>query len=272
MTNIQKSINWGTAKLKRLDNPKLEAEVLLADVLGCDRIYLRTHNLQELSFKQNWRFKSFINKRAKHIPVAQIIGYQEWAGIKILVNEHVLIPRDETEILVNEIVKNQNPLPQTILDVGTGSGCISIFLKKHFSGSETTALDISKKALKQAKKNAKLHNVEINFQHSNLLEKISNNTTFDLIVANLPYVPENLEVSTDLSYEPQNAIFSGDDGLDLIRRLKTELVEKEIKFKELWLEFLPKQKYAIKKIFDGFEIEFVGDLGGDVFFAKVEYA
>ncbi|MDH3324539.1 MAG: peptide chain release factor N(5)-glutamine methyltransferase [Candidatus Peregrinibacteria bacterium] len=267
--DIKSAVFYGTKKLQNLDNPKFEAEVLCARVLNKDRAFLKTYPEKNLSLIKSLKFRRFVSMRSKNIPIAQIFGEKEWCGMNILVNKNVLIPRDETEILCHTILKEEGK-PQHILDLGTGSGNIAIFMKKNFSNAEVTAIDISKKALEVAKKNTQLNNVEVNFIKSDLLEKVNNAASFDLIVANLPYVPKNLKVAADLSFEPQNAIFSGLDGLDAIRKFAKELVSKKIKFKKIWLEFLPTQKKEITKIFKDKKVEFFGDSGGDIFFAKIK--
>ncbi len=286
--NIKGLLAFGILKLKKLQNPSLEAEVLLMNVINKDRIFFRTNSDYLLTIDEEILYKKFIQQRAKNIPIAYIIGYKNWAGLRIKVDKNVLIPRDETEILVQKIIQNsikgkisinfgdpsrcqfeQKVQDYTILDIGTGSGCISLFLAKNLSNISINALDISEKALKIAKQNFKTHNLKANFIKSDLLEKIPNNTSFDLIVANLPYVPSNLEITKDLSYEPSETIFSGFDGLDHIKRLKSEIQLKNIKFKALWLEFLPLQKKAIKKIFNNYKTKFFTDSGGEIFFVKI---
>ncbi len=250
-------------------NPQLEAEMLLSFALGKERVWLRTHQDYILNAKESAKFREIIERRKNNEPLAYIRGWKIWCDMKIVVSPDVLIPRDETEILANYILKNsRNFKPKTILDVGTGSGCLAIFLAKKFPRTEVTALDICPKALNIAKKNAQNQQVQIKFLQSDLLEKISRKN-FDIIVANLPYVPENISVSKDVRKEPAHAIFSGADGLDLIRKLAEQLKFREILFRELWLEFWPAQETEIKKIFAEYNVEFLPDLGGDTYFAKI---
>lgn len=279
--NIKSVLTFGIFELKHLENPTLEAEVLLMNVLGKDRVFFRTHPEYELKKEDIVLYEFFIQQRSQHIPVAYIIGYKKWAGLNIKVNKDVLIPRDETEILVQNILESVLVTPPKfpsmrgtlnslrILDIGTGSGCISIYLAKKLPNSTITCLDISKKALTVAQQNFEAQNIKATLVASDLLEKIPKNSHFDIIVANLPYVPENLKVTKDLSYEPSNAIFSGDDGLGHIRRLNVQIQEKNIKFHALWLEFLPLQKKEIEKIFNNYKVEFCTDSGDDVFFIRI---
>ncbi|MCK5461118.1 peptide chain release factor N(5)-glutamine methyltransferase [Candidatus Gracilibacteria bacterium] len=273
MMNISQALDFGKKNLEGLESPNLESEVILSVLLGTDRVYLKTHKEKILSWKETVIYKKWITKRSKHFPMAYIIGYKIWGDLKILVNPNVLIPRDETEILMEHIVRLEKSLKNQsvvkILDIGTGSGCIALFLKKMFPNAIVSALDLSKAALRVAKDNAKVHQVDLNFLHSDLLEKIPKTFSFDVIVANLPYVPENEAVSLEVFKEPKKAIFSGDNGLETIKRLSVQLKRKQIKYKSLYLEFLPFQKKAISEIFKEMKIDFIDDIGGESFFARI---
>jgi release factor glutamine methyltransferase len=272
--NIKKAIIHGVKKLSKFDNPKLETEVLLSFIIKKDRIFLKIHQEYILNNSEISLYKKFLMKRVKNIPISYILGYKNWADLKIIVNRNVLIPRDETEILVYKIIEDLNNINYknkiNILDIGTGSGCIALYLNSKLKYIETTTcLDISEKALKVAKQNFKKQNLNATFIKSNLLENIPDNSYFDLIIANLPYVPIHTNISQDLSYEPSIALFSGNDGLNHIRDLYNQIELKKIKFKNLWLEFLPIQKKIIKDIFNKYKIKFYKDTGGDVFFARI---
>jgi len=219
---------WGEEDLQYLKNPKLEAEVLLVGVLKKDRVFLKTNPAFPLSWGERRLYKKCIRKRLEGFPVAQILKCKDWAGFRIIVNKHVLIPRDETEILCKEICERQRTSSvKRILDVGTGSGIIAIFLKHHFPEAMVQALDFSSRALNVARKNAKKHQPAIEFLRSNLLDKIEANEQYDIIVANLPYVPENISITPEVAKEPRKAIFSGADGLDLLRVFAEQLKEKK---------------------------------------------
>lgn len=254
-------------KLSHLDNPRLEAEILLSDLLDLGRAELRTRGDLKLSWLHRHCFFVNVRKRAKGEPLAYIRGWQEWAGMKLNVSPAVLIPRDETEYLLEKISGIENP--KSILDVGTGSGCLALGLAKRFPDAEVSALDYSTKALRVARSNFKKYKADVNVLHSDLLAKIKKGARYDLIVANLPYVPTNIEVTREVEKEPQDAIFSGDDGLDLLRRFSFELEQKEVSFAALWLEFLPCQWPDIEKMFSKWHVEPVRDLGGDIYFAKI---
>lgn len=268
---IQEALQWGITQLRTQLNAFLDSEVLLASILQTDRSFLKINPQKNITEAEFDLYKKFIQERKENRPVAYIIGKKKWADFELFVNENVLIPRDETEVLCNKIIQEwKAKSPQRVLDIGTGSGCIALFLRKIFSEADILALDDSKRALKVAQKNAEKQGMNIRFQHSDLLSAIKEGLFFDIIVANLPYVPEKLEVSGDVRKEPPQAIFSGIDGLDHIRRLNQQIEEKEIGFQELWLEFLPQQKEKIEQIFRLKKVEFKKDIGGDIFFACIK--
>jgi release factor glutamine methyltransferase len=268
--NIGRALLWGEAELQYLVRPKLEAEVLLAGVLKKNRVFLKTNLQYPLSWWEKRLYKKCVQERLKGIPVAYVLKYKQWGAFRIAVNNHVLIPRDETEVLCHLICQHPRTIePERILDVGTGSGCIAIFLKDHFLQAQVGALDISSKALNVARKNAKAHQLQIAFLQSDLLHNLPNNDSYDLIVANLPYVPTNVPISREVSREPRGAIFSGSDGLDHFRRFAEELQKKKIEFQELWIEFLPQQKKAIGEIFSAYDVQLLPDVGEDIRFAKI---
>ncbi len=268
--NVSRALWWGEDQLQYLDHPKLEAEVLLAGVLKKDRVFFKTRPQFPMSWGEKRLYKKCVQRRIQGYPVAQILKYKDWAGFRIVVNKHVLIPRDETEVLCKVICETpRKESVKRILDMGTGSGNIAIYLKHHFPEAMVHALDISSRALKVAKKNAKTYQPSIEFFKSNLLQKIEDNQQYDIIVANLPYVPRNLSVTREVRKEPRKAIFSGLDGLDLFRQFAEQLKGKNILFSELWLEFLPEQEKAIEGLFKKYTIKFFPDTGGDIRFARI---
>jgi len=267
---IESVLVFAVSKLKHLDTPQLEAETLLAYVLNKKRAFLKTHPEYKIPLKRRLLYVRYISKRAKHWPIAYITEQTEWADLNLKINKHVLIPRDETEILWEHIrtTKRKNEL-KTFLDIGTGSGCLAIRAAKDFPKSQVTALDISLQALKLAKQNAKDHRTEITFKHSDLLDAIPAKSHFNIITANLPYLPNNEKLSLEVQKEPSLALFSDFDGLGHIRALNSQLRIKKIIFNELWLEFLPSQAEKIKQIFSNYSVELKTDVGGDCFFAKI---
>ncbi len=241
--------------------------MLVGDVLGLSRAQLRTRGHESVSWGERYGIMCNVRKRAAGMPLAYVRGWQGWGGMKLHVSPAVLIPRDETEYLLEMMVARENP--KSILDVGTGSGCLALGLAKAFPEAEVMALDYSLSALKVARRNFKSFGVNIDSIHSDLLSSVSDGAQIDLIVANLPYVPTDIVITKEVAQEPQDAIFSGEDGLVLLRRFAQELEGKNIEFKSLWLEFLPKQWPEIEVIFDHWSVEPVRDLGGEIYFARV---
>lgn len=201
--------------LKKAAISRLDAELILANSLGKDRVFLHAHPDYELSETEKKQADSDLERRAKHEPLAYILGYKEFYGRNFIVSPDVLIPRPETEAIIN-LAKEQKPAK--ILDVGTGSGCIAITLKLELPVSNVSAVDISPKALQIARQNAAKLGAEIAFSESDLLEKVQGE--YDLIVANLPYVDKNWDwLSPELAYEPDLALYAEDSGLYDIKRL-----------------------------------------------------
>lgn len=167
--------------------------------------------------------KKNIKKILKGTPIQHIIGYVDFYGIEIKVNKNVLIPRYETETLVEKTIKyikKYNIKNPKILDLCTGSGCIAISLSKNVEDAEILAADISKKAIKVLEENIKINNCKITIQNSNLFKKINNK--FDIIITNPPYIPIDENVSKTVKHDPKKALFSGKKGLNHIEKIIKE--------------------------------------------------
>ena len=182
-------------------------------------------------------YSSLLTRRVNHEPLQYIEEYVPFYSISLKVDERCLIPRPETEYLV-QIIKDNIESPKKVLDVGTGSGCIALMMKSIFPNSEVTGIDISEEAIQLANENSKLNSLEVSFFQSNLLENVEE-SDHDLIVANLPYIPtENLnELDREvIDYEPLTALNGGKDGLEIISNLIHELEERDYKEVNLFLE------------------------------------
>jgi release factor glutamine methyltransferase len=212
----------------RVGSPRMNAEVLLMFTLGCDRAYLYAHPERELSQEEQARYQEVIRQRSQGIPAQYITGHQEFWGLDLIVSPAVLIPRPETEHVI-ETVLELHHRPGTsaafrrIVDVGTGSGSIALALAKELPEAEIHATDISPSALEIARVNAARHQLEgrIHFHQTNLLDGLSG-TLFDLVVSNPPYVGESEEDRVQLEvrrFEPRAAVFAGPTGLEVIARL-----------------------------------------------------
>ena len=224
-------------------------------------------NATEKLVEETYLNKKKLNKlKQKHYPLQYILGNTNFYGYEFMVNKNVLIPRFETETLIEKTIEYLKKLKITnpnILDIGTGSGCIAITLKKEISTSTVTALDISKKALKVAKKNAKLNDVNIEFLKQNI-KKYKTTEKFDLIISNPPYLTEKDEVDISIKYEPQKALYAAEDGLEyykiILNNLKRNLKKKSLIAFEIGMnqgDYL--KKYA-KKCFPKSTISIEQDL------------
>ncbi|OGY29733.1 MAG: protein-(glutamine-N5) methyltransferase, release factor-specific [Candidatus Woykebacteria bacterium RIFCSPHIGHO2_12_FULL_45_10] len=200
-----------------------EAGILLASVLKKDRTFLHAYPEKQLTEGQNLKFVSLLKRRKNSEPLAYILGYKEFYGLKFLVSHDVLIPRAETEDLVEAALDKIKGLTRPVVaDIGTGSGCIAISIAVNNPRTKIYATDISKKALEVARKNARLHGVtdQITFLEGNLLDPLKED--LDLIVANLPYIPEKRyhDLPTEIKeYEPKLALFSEQKPLSLYQIL-----------------------------------------------------
>jgi len=218
-------------KQNNVQTPRLDAEVILAHLLGWDRIDLITRSREVLDQDLEQEYYHFIQERAAGKPVQYITGQQEFMGLNFKVTPDVLIPRPDTEILVETAIKEAGTMepPLTIVDVGTGSGAISISLAHYIKGAHIHSIDISPKALGVAMENARLHSLEhrVTFYQGDLFDPIDDllRSRVDLLVSNPPYIPThkipNLQREVRY-YEPTLALDGGEDGLDYYRRIIQE--------------------------------------------------
>ena len=207
-----------------IGSPRLNAEILLMFVLNCDRAYLYAHPERELTPEEELRYQEVLARRASGTPSQYITGHQEFWGRDFVVSPAVLVPRPETEHLIEAVLPLAKALPHPrIADVGTGSGCIAITLAKELPEAEIYATDISAAALEIARTNGARHELEarIKFQETDLLGGLPSDY-FDFIVSNPPYVGESEEDAVQLEvrkHEPRVAVFAGPSGTDVIERL-----------------------------------------------------
>lgn len=228
-------------KAAGIKSAEIDARVLLEFATKKSREFLLAHPNYELSDEQINSLNKLAERRKTYEPIAYITGHKEFFGLNFVVTPDVLIPRPETELLVEqaiESIKSKVHLPEAaatlqagkvesrlrILDLGTGSGNIIISIAKanslRLAACGFFASDISAKALEVAKKNAKKHHAKIKFIQSDLFENIKGR--FDLIVANLPYVPEDGSNNEEIKHEPQSAIFAADNGAVIIKKFLTD--------------------------------------------------
>ena len=225
---IKQAITKGMIMLKsnNVESPKLKARLLLQYVLDKPRQYIIVYDNKEIDKQQQWQYFVNIEKLTKGIPLQHITHRQEFMKMDLFVDENVLIPRSDTEILVEEVIKiAQKYNSPRILDLCTGSGAIAISLKKFVPNADITAVDISEKALEIAQKNAEKLEAKINFVKSDLFDKLDNKK-FDIIVSNPPYIrkDEIKKLSEEVQKEPKIALDGGEDGLDFYRIIAEQAI------------------------------------------------
>jgi release factor glutamine methyltransferase len=261
--SIGQLLRLGADKLNqhKITNPHLEAEILLSGIIKKPREFLLAHGENILSQSQIKNYWLKINKRFKGEPIAYLTGQKEFYGLNFFVNKNVLIPRPETELLVEEAIKlvTQAKQPVTLIDVGTGSGCIIIALAKSLK-QKFIGLDISKKALLVAKKNASAHKVnkKIKFFCGYLLKPIINDIQRTkknklIVLANLPYgwkqwKNNSSEATVGLNFEPPIALFTEKNGLAIYENLFWQIANSELNITKLLCEFDPRQTVRIKRL------------------------
>lgn len=213
-----------------VESPRLCAEILLADALSCPRLELYTRHEAVPSDETLARFRDSVRQAGGGKPIAYLIGYREFFSLRFAVTPDVLIPRPETEVLVERVISLLKPLERStlsLLDIGTGSGCIAIALARNLSELRIAASDVSEAALAVAKKNAADLGVadRIEFRAGDLLAPWGDGPPFDVVVSNPPYVATSAaqELAANVrDYEPHQALFAGEDGLAIVRRLAVE--------------------------------------------------
>ena len=213
---------------ENVPSPRMNAELLLMFTLGCDRPYLYAHPERELTLDEHSRFSEALAERSRGVPAQYITGHQEFWGMDFIVTPAVLIPRPETEHVIETVLEfvagiPTSDIPLQIVDVGTGSGCIALALAKELPKAEIHATDISPSALGVARINAARNQLEtrVHFRETDLLAGFPSDS-FDFVVSNPPYVGESEEDSVQLEvrkFEPRNAVFAGHTGVEVIAQL-----------------------------------------------------
>lgn len=264
---ISEIINWAADLLtsKYIENPKLDSEYIISYVLGMSRLELNLHQEDEVAEDDLALIQSMISRRKKNEPLQYIIGETDFYGLTFKVNEHVLIPRPETELLIEKIVK-ENPVADNILEIGTGSGAIAITLAANIKNTKIMAVDISEEALQIARENAIKNKVNINFCFSDVYENVTGK--YDLIVSNPPYIPgeEYQYLSREIrEYEPSIALLADDSGLAFYKKILSSAKDYLTKKGKIYFEIGYSLSKSIKKVAEknGFRnIETVKDLNG----------
>lgn len=254
---------------ENIENPRLDAEILLAHVLNCRRLDFYIDAEKILPLEKIMRFNELVNRRLEKIPVAYLIGKREFMGLSFAVDENVLIPRPDTEILTEFVGEYLRGLDNPIFaDIGTGSGAICVSILKFVKNSRACAVDVSQNALNVAKFNAQKFNVDdrAEFFFGDLFSPL-NGKIFDAIVSNPPYIPTNdlKTLQAEVKREPKLALDGGSDGLNFYRRIISDAPKFLRAGGLLAVEVGINQSIAVKNLFAraGFvDIEILHDLSG----------
>lgn len=263
---VRAALRHGITHLDHLQAARRDAELLLMHLLGCDRAWLLTHPEAPLSPEQITLYRQFLARRARHEPIQYITGEQEFFGLNFRVTPDVLIPRPETEHLVEALLARvPHDAPLRIADIGTGSGAIAVALAHSLSNAHLTALDNSPAALAVARGNAQRNNVasRIRFVESDLLAAVAGEG-FDAIVSNPPYIAASEVLEAQVrDFEPASALFAGPTGLEIYQRLIPEAHAALKADGWLLLEIGHSQREAIHQLLAAWHnVSFVADLQG----------
>jgi release factor glutamine methyltransferase len=250
---IQKSAEF--LGKKNVESPRLQTELLLAHLLKMPRMKLYLNFERVLSPTETDALREFVKRRGQREPLQHIVGSTSFCGYEIAVNRHALVPRPETELLAEEGWKFLAEKKMSALDFGTGTGCIAIALAAKCPNAKILALDISAEAIALAKENAARNKVaeRIKFLQGDGFVAITDESNFDLIVSNPPYIP-SAEIETlqpeVRDFDPRDALDGGADGLDFYRKLAAEAKPFLKSDGKIMLEFGDGQADAIKNIFE----------------------
>jgi release factor glutamine methyltransferase len=272
---IKQALQFGHNALKdSVPTSLTDSKVLMGFVLDIPREELQLRLHQILTEGQFKKYKKYLSSRQKNTPIAYIVGYKEFFNIPFYVDERVLIPRPETELMVEHAIAELERHPakkRLLIDIGTGSGNIAISIARNIPLLPVIATDASKQAIDVAKRNARTFETsqQIEFRVGSLLEAITPadiEGAFVVLAANLPYVPKRYNVEPDIHHEPEMAIFGGDEGLELYSQFFTqlkELVPKDlVGFFEIHYDQAEGIKALITKSFPKAKVEIHRDYGG----------
>jgi release factor glutamine methyltransferase len=260
---VGRLLQWTTGHFKERgsDSPRLEAEVLLAHALGCERIMLYTRFDEEPTEAVKATYRGLVKQRADGAPVAYLIGRREFYSLPFTVTPDVLIPRPETEFVVVGLLdaaKVQRPASGegfAVADIGTGSGILAVCAALKLPTARVTAVDVSPAALAVARQNAERHGVaaRITFVESDLFDRVAKAEKFDFIVSNPPYITtaEMAELDRDVrEFEPHSALEAGPRGTEVIERLIQQAAERLVPGGQLFIELSPQLHTAVLKLIE----------------------
>lgn len=267
---INEILQRATIKLEAagIESARLDAEVLLAHILNCKRLYLYVDAVKNLNPAQVSRFENLIEQRIKKIPVAYLTGQREFMGLNFVVTPAVLIPRPDTEILAQVAIEKLSAVKNpTFADIGTGSGAICVSILKYLKNATASTVDISKDAIDCATFNAEKFGVDdrITFHVGNLFEPLRGQK-FHAVISNPPYIPKSdlSKLQDEVQREPQIALDGGVDGLDFYRKIADDAPKFLYSGGFLAVEIGINQADAVKNLFakNFVDVEIVRDLAG----------
>jgi release factor glutamine methyltransferase len=271
MHTVAAARTWAIEELERarVESPALTADLLLGRILGWDRPHVLSHT-EQLIQEEAWvRLQNLVLRRAKGEPLQYLTGEREFYGLVFRVTPDVLIPRPETEVLVEkalELLRGKSPRQSRLVDVGTGSGCIAVSIALEHPASVCWAIDLSPVALRVAHENAIRHGVaeRILFVHADLLECFPRHPCFDLVLCNPPYVALTEYGSLPCAvrdHEPHLALFGGESGLEVYRRLVPEAAPRLVPGGHLLLELGAGQAEQVGRLVErqGLSLEMIID-------------
>jgi release factor glutamine methyltransferase len=285
LVQLRQALHSAIAQLEAaaIEESRLHAEVLVFHVLHCDRAHLFAHPERELTTAELSQYEQLVARRAAGEPLQYLTGHQEFWKADFLVTPAVLIPRPETEHLIEAVLDLVRQFPLTLsgnaalpvadarprlklIDVGTGSGAIAITLARELLEAEVHAVDLSPEALQIARLNAEHLHARVHFTQSDVLTSIVRDASFDFVVSNPPYVGRNEADKVQevvKHYEPLMAVFAGDDGLDVIRRLIPQAREALRSGGWLLIEIGYTQSQAVRALLGGWHnVHTIADLAG----------
>lgn len=241
---------------------RLDCLILLEDALGKNRASLLAHTEQDISSAQLEQLQLFVARRCAHEPLAYIRGHAMFFGRSFTVDPSVLVPRPETELIIEAFLQHivlTNDKKLAVADIGTGSGCIGITIALEQPNTQVDLYDISDDALKIARKNAAQLNARVGIHKSDLLMSVAK--PYDVIVTNLPYVPDGFPINTAASREPKLALFSGADGLRDYQTFWQQIDLLKYKPSYIITEAFPNQHHALATMarHNGYALEYVQD-------------
>lgn len=245
---IQQWIQTSDSKLfiAGISTSRLDCIILLEDIIQKDRSWILANPDIQLEPKRLTELNKKLRRRISHEPLAYIRGKTEFYGRNFIISKDTLEPRPESETIIEQLKKIDGLHSVLIADIGTGSGALAITIKLEIKDVTVIGTDISKPAIQVAKKNVKAHNLDIGFYQGDLLEPLTNEP--DILVCNLPYVPDKHTINKAAMQEPPIAIFGGPDGLDLYRKLFFQINQRKWRPKYILTESLPPQHPLLKDI------------------------